>query len=216
MLGVSVQFQPRCCGGPGIRRTGGWTVSWLFLAALAMIWAAFLLPAGRRKASLHRSVEDFERNMELLAETDSHGQGRWIITPRKGMAFIGPRARARTRARERRRRVFVFLLEAIGITFLMGLVPPLRTIWYATAALATLLAIYVWVLLSIRQRSPEVRARQRVQDANVPSQPRPPRQRYVAEGRIARQSFNGLGALGTDDVVNIVVRPAHEAGMARV
>jgi hypothetical protein len=181
-----------------------------------MIWAAFLLPTERRRPSLERSVEDFERNMDLLAETEGQGRGRWIITPRKGVAFVGPRARAHARARERRRQVFVFLLESIGLTFLIGLVPPLRAIWYGTAGLAGLLGVYVWMLMSMKQRSPGVRARRRVQDANVPEQPQPSRHRYVAEGRIARPSFNGLGALGADELVNIVVRPAPKVGVARV
>jgi len=191
-------------------------LSWLFLVALGMIWAAFLLPADRRKASATRTVEDFGRNMELLAETESRGQGRWIITPRKGVPFMGPRARAQARARERRKRVFVFLTESIGLTFLIGLVPPLRVVWYATAALATLLGLYTWMLMSIKERSARTRALRRVEEANVPLRPRPARHRYVSEGGVARPAFNGLGALGADDLVNIVVRPAREVGVARV
>ena len=37
-------------------------------------------------------MKDFERNMNMLAETES--QGRWIVTPRKGTTFVGRRARA--------------------------------------------------------------------------------------------------------------------------
>lgn len=191
-------------------------MSWLFLAALGMIWAAFLLPADRRKASATRTVEDFERNMELLAETEIREQGRWIITPRKGVPFMGPRARAQERARERRKRVFTFLVETIGLTFLIGLVPPLRVAWYATAAFATLLGLYTWMLMSIKERSARARALRRVEEANVPARPRPARHRYVSEGRLARPAFNGLGALGADELVNIVVRPAREVGVARV
>ncbi|MEW6058916.1 MAG: hypothetical protein AB1551_02035, partial [Actinomycetota bacterium] len=123
---------------------------------------------------------------------------------------------AHARARERRRQVLIFLLECIGLTFLIGLVPPLRAMWWGTFAFASLLAVYVWTLLSIKQRSPEVRARRRAQEANVPAKPRPARQRYVSEGRVARPSFNGLGALGADDLAGIVVRPARDVGIARV
>jgi hypothetical protein len=186
------------------------------LAALGMIWAAFLLPSDRRKAS-KRSVEDFERNMELLAETGGHQQGRWIVTPRKGVAFIGPRARAEQRARERRRKVLVFLLDSIGLTFLIGLVPPLHVVWWATAALLALLAAYVWMLLSIKERSPRTRASERIRQVAAPKRARPVPQRYVGESasRTTRPSFNGLVAHGTDDIVDIVVRPAREVG-ARV
>jgi hypothetical protein len=186
------------------------------LAALGMIWAAFLLPSERRKAS-KRSVEDFERNMELLAETDGHQQGRWIITPRKGVAFVGPRERAHQRARERRRKVLAFFLETIGLSFLIGIVPPLHVVWWATAALVALLAIYVWMLLSVRERSRRARASGPVHQATAPKLARPVRQRYVSESasRTARPSFNGLVAHGVDDIANIVVRPAREVG-ARV
>jgi hypothetical protein len=190
-------------------------LSWLLLATLGMIWAAFLLPSDLRKAG-HRSVEDFERNMELLAGTHRAEQGRWIVAPQKGAAFVGSRARAQARARERRRRVFIFLLESIGITFLIGLVPPLRAMWWLTFVFAVLLGVYTWMLMSMKEQSVEARARRRVEDANVPARPRPARQRYVSEGRVARPSFNGLGALGAEDLAGIVVRPARDVGMARV
>jgi hypothetical protein len=123
-------------------------VSWLLLAALGMMWAAFLYPG--RKGSPSNSVKDFERNMDLLADTEQ--QGRWIITPRKGMAFIGPRARAQARARERRRRVLVFLLESIGLTFLIGIVPPLRAMWFGTVLLIVVLGLYAWGLVRMKAR----------------------------------------------------------------
>ena len=78
-------------------------------------------PVGRRRPSPSTTVEDFERRMELLAQAEVHGNaGRWIITPRKGVRFVGSAERKRARARERRKQVFVFLLESIGITFLIG------------------------------------------------------------------------------------------------
>jgi hypothetical protein len=123
-------------------------LSWLLLAALGMMWAAFLYPG--RKGSPSDSVKDFERNMDLLADTEQ--QGRWIITPRKGMAFIGPRARAQARARERRRRVLVFLLESIGLTFLIGIVPPLRAMWLGTVLLTVVLGLYAWGLVRMKGR----------------------------------------------------------------
>jgi len=181
-----------------------------------MIWAAFLLPSERGKASPQRSVEDFGRNMEMLADTEGRGSGRWIVTPRKGVPFLGSRERARARARERRRRVFVFFVESIGLTFLIGLVPPLHAIWYATMLLVGLLGVYVWLLVSLRERSPETQARHRVRDANVPEHARPTRERHVAERHVTRPAFNGLGALGGDESANIVVRPARGVGMAGI
>jgi hypothetical protein len=191
-------------------------MGWLLLAALAMIWAAFLLPTWR--GSAHRSVRDFERGMELLAGTEEHGQGRWIVTPRKGIPFLGSRARARARARERRRRVFVFLVESIGLSFLIGLVPPLRVMWYGTGVLLALLGAYVWLLVSIRHRYRESRVA-RAREVAPPERPRPARRRYAADagGRTARPAFNGLPTFGAEDIGTIVVRPAgRRVGVARV
>ncbi|HEX2424910.1 MAG TPA: hypothetical protein VHM47_03400 [Actinomycetota bacterium] len=150
--------------------------------------------------------------MDLLAETDWSGQGRWIVTPKKGVPLLGPRARAEARARDRRRKVFVFFLETIGLSFMIGLVPPLRPVWYVTAVLATLLGAYVWMLLSMKQRreTPVQRA-----DAvqRVPERPRPVRERYASDaaGR-TRPSLNGLGTFAADEFATIVVHRATELG----
>jgi len=183
-------------------------VSWLLLAALGMIWAAFLLPRERRGGT-RRTVEDFERDMDLLAQTGGHGRGRWIVTPQKGVAFLGPKARAKQRARERRRRVFVVLLEAITATLLIGLVPPLRPMWYVTAILLLLLAAYVWLLLWIKERGPDAQTLERTRLVRVPDAgPSPQPTRYVADAasRRPRPAFNGL-TLDDREGGEIVVRP---------
>ena len=125
-------------------------MGWLLLVALGIIWAAFLVPT--RRTSHSRSIEDFERNMDLLANTEGNGRGRWIVTPRKGVAFVGTRERARERARARRRRVFVFMIESTGIAFLIGLVPPLRAMWLVAGSLMIFLALYTWLLVTLRER----------------------------------------------------------------
>jgi len=166
-------------------------------------------------------MKDFERNMNMLAETES--QGRWIVTPRKGTTFVGRRARSQARARERRRRVLVVLIESLVLTALIGLVPPLRAMWYATAILLVLLGGYVWALLTMKIRSAEARGSARPHEAaaaapaTATARSRPARQRYAADAsnRTARRSFNGLPALG-DDLVNIVVKPAAGVDAARV
>ena len=192
-------------------------MGWLLLAALVVLWAAFLLPSWANPPSkTDRSMKDFERNMDMLAETEA--QGRWIVTPRKGTTFLGRPARAQARARERRRRVLMVLIESIGLTALIGLVPPLRAMWYATAILLVLLGGYVWALLTMKARADArdpVRAREIA--ATAPARPSPARQRYATDagGRTARRSFNGLPAFG-DDLVNIVVKPAAEVDAARI
>ena len=128
-------------------------MQWLLLAVLGIMWTAFLVPIGRKRSDA-RSVEDFERRMELLAQAEVHGtNGRWIVTPRKGVRFLGPRERQQARARARRRRVLVVLLEAIGLALLIGVVPPLRAAWIAAAALGGVLVLYVWMLLVMKARA---------------------------------------------------------------
>ena len=196
-------------------------MGWLLLAALVIMWAAFLIPSWRGSPGTmtDKSMKDFERNMNMLAETES--QGRWIVTPRKGTTFVGRRARAQARARERRRRVLVVLIESLAFTALIGLVPPLRAMWYATAILLVLLGGYVWALVMMRMRTAEARGPARAHEAAAAAPAtaplRPARQRYVADAsnRTARRSFNGLPALG-DELVNIVVKPAAGVDAARV
>ena len=187
----------------------------LVLAMLGAMWAGYLLPA--RRHSPNRSVEDFERNMDLLADTDANGPGRYIITPRKGMAFVGSRERAKERARERRRRVFMVLIESIGLTALIGFAPPLRVMWYATAILLGLLGLYVWMLMSMKASSDAARA-ERFHATEVPERATASPQRYAtdAASRTPRPAFNGLAAMSGDELTAIVVKPARELGVAGV
>ncbi|HEX6208474.1 MAG TPA: hypothetical protein VF058_08980, partial [Actinomycetota bacterium] len=67
--------------------------------------------------------------------------------PRSDERFLGPRDRARSRMLERRRRVLTVLLEGIGLTALIGSVPPLREMWVLSGILVALLGAYVWMLL---------------------------------------------------------------------
>jgi hypothetical protein len=41
----------------------------------------------------------------------------------------------------------------MGLTLLIGVVPPLRVAWFVTAALGGLLLLYVWALLVIKTRA---------------------------------------------------------------
>jgi Flp pilus assembly protein TadB len=195
-------------------------MSWLFLAGLGIIWAVCIFPRARR-ASPATSVEEFERNMDRLAET-GRTHGRWIIAPRKGAQFLGARNRARVRARERRRRVFMVLVEALGLTFLMGLFPPLRPMWFAAAAFAGLLFVYVWMLLAIRRGERHVE-RMREQFAAAVEAPAGAAairagangngnghrlsERHVSNGRgrATRRAYNGLGVVEEEEV-HVVVR----------
>jgi len=151
--------------------------------------------------------------MELLAHAHVNGTtGRWIVTPRKGARFIGDAERRKARLLERRRRILVFLIEAIGATFLIGLVPPFRVFWNLSLAMGVLLGVYVWMLVSIKRRS-AANPRDVARNAQVPKDHAAAfAARYVIEGRNgrAREMFNGLEGLAESDRVHVVVRPASE------
>jgi hypothetical protein len=186
-----------------------------------------MLPGDRRRPSPERSIEGFERDMEVLAETESP-RGRYIVMPKKGTPFLGSRKRQMARARERRRRVFVFLLESIGITFLIGAVPPLRAMWTLTVLLVGLLLAYVFLLISLKAaENPRQRSVHEAVDEVAPNTDgavfgdargyaAAARGRYVAEPNGSpRPAYNGLGLLDEGDRVHVVVRSARELKVAR-
>jgi hypothetical protein len=178
-------------------------LDWLMIGGLGIGFAAFLLPTQRRRSSPHASVEEFERSMGLLAETE-RGTGRWIVAPRKGERFMGHEERIRHRARDRRRRAFLTLLEAIGLTFLIGLFPPLRRMWILTGAMVLVLGGYVCLLVQMKNQE-----RVRAQDADPPEEAEP----VVPP---TRGLYDDLGSLGPGDLVHVVVRPARELQTAGV
>lgn len=116
-------------------------MDWLSVAVLGIIWAAFLVPWPRR-GTTPRTFPDLRENLELQKDA-THQPGRWVLAPKKGGRFVGTRERARLRARERRRRIVVVMLEAIGLTALIGIFPPLRPMLFVTAFLALMLIVYL-------------------------------------------------------------------------
>jgi hypothetical protein len=116
-------------------------MDWLPIAVLGIIWAAFLLPWPRR-GRVSRQFPDLREDVELQKDA-THQPGRWVLAPKKGSRFVGSRERARLRARERRRRIVVVLLEAVVLTALIGIFPPLRPMLFITGILALMLLGYL-------------------------------------------------------------------------
>jgi len=123
---------------------------WLLVAVLGIIWVASLLPLGRFRASSSTSVEEFERSMDLLAETHRRSPGRWVVMPRKGARFTNPRELNRARLRRRRRQILAGLVEATILFFLFGLFPPLHSMLYVALGLLAVLLLYASVLARVR------------------------------------------------------------------
>ena len=119
--------------------------------------------------------------MGLLAEANGTAPGRWVLMPRKGVRFKDPHARRRARSRRRRRQVFMVLLEATGLSLLIGLFPPLRLMLIGTGALAFLLLVYIGLLIMIRAHELERARRARgVHDGGVRPRQRVPSVRIRA------------------------------------
>ena len=189
-------------------------MDWLLLAGLGIIWAAFLLPSRGRRVSPVSSIEEFERDLDLLADTEQEQPGRWVVAPRKGSAFIGSRRREHVRIQQRRRRVFTFLLEASGVTFLIGLFPPLRPMWAFTALAVGLLSLYVWALVHLRQAAEAraVLATHRVQAAAAENGYYAMANGHQSEDDAA---LLDLSAGGEEEVVHVTVRESDRLEAAR-
>jgi hypothetical protein len=123
-------------------------VDWISLVVLGIIWAALLIPTPHRK---RETRVPFTPRSEMEYEEFSH-PGRWILSPKRSARFVGSGPRARMRARERRRRVILVLAEAIGITLLMGVFPPLRPMLFVAGFLFVLLAVFLGASLRVALR----------------------------------------------------------------
>lgn len=127
-------------------------MEWLPAAVLGIIWAAFLVPwPSRRRVVARGTFPELKSDMELRKDA-TQMPGRWVLAPRKGTRFVGPRERARIRARERRRRIVVVLLEAIGLTALIGVFPPLRAMLVLSGVLALVLLGYLVMVVVLVSR----------------------------------------------------------------
>ncbi len=126
-------------------------MDWLLTGSVVIILAAYALPPRLARGRARSSIEEFNYHMGILEQTEKAG-GRWIVAPRKGEAFVGRRERARARARARRRRVFTVLLEALALTLLIGMFPPLRGMWYLSSAVGMMLGVYVLMLISVKRQ----------------------------------------------------------------
>jgi hypothetical protein len=124
-------------------------LGWIFVAALVIIWGIFLLPVGRFGTS-GSSVEEFERSMDLLAETQRRGPGRWVVMPRKGAPIRDFRDLSKARTRRRRRRILAGLAQVSGLFVLMGLFPPLQGMLVPGVVLLGLLLVYMVLLARVQ------------------------------------------------------------------
>jgi hypothetical protein len=177
-------------------------LGWLFMAALVIIWGVFLLPYGGL-AFAGSSVEEFERSMDVLAETHRSGSGRWVVMPRKGAAIKDFRDLSRARIRRRRRQILTGLAEATGLFLLMGVFPPLHAMLMPGLVLLGVLLLYMSLLARVKGAESERARVLAVARARAEAEPQ--------EAPAAAPLASGLPAveldLIADDVHVIVHRP---------
>ena len=73
-------------------------------------------------------------------------------------------------------RVLVFLIESIGLTFLIGLVPPLHAVWALTGIFGLDRLLDAWLLLTIKHRA-AVQPHETSRAARQPARGEDPRDR---------------------------------------
>ena len=166
-------------------------LGWLLFALLGIIWIAFLLP--RKHSSPLGSAKEFEKTLNLLAETNRTVSGRWVLVPPKGRALDGGHSSRRIRARRRRRLLFVLMADGALLTGIMGAFPGLRPMLFGTAALSSLLVLYTGFLAAIAAHE-RAEARRRRARALLERSPRV-MSRYTA---LPRRNGNGHHALGAN------------------
>jgi hypothetical protein len=168
-------------------------LGWLLFALLGIIWIAFLLP--RKHSSPLGSAKEFERTLNLLAETNRTASGRWVLVPPKGRVLDGGQASRRIRARRRRRLLFVLMADGALLTGIMGAFPGLRPMLFGTAALSSLLLLYTGLLAAIAAHE-RAEARRRRARSLLEQRPRVMGRYTAIPARHGNGSRNALGGNG--------------------
>ena len=192
-------------------------MEWLLLAALGIMWAAFLVPSGAGRSEAHRSI-DFERRMELLANAEVHGTtGRWIVTRARGFGSSAPTSGTAHVPANAGGGSSSSCWRRSCLTFLIGLVPPLRPMWSAPPRWERSDPLRVAALLSaIKARARPAPSRPRDRQRALAAAPSASRRRGpTADARHDRRS-TGWTASATGEPVHVVVRTARPASEPRV
>jgi hypothetical protein len=191
-------------------------LGWIFVAGLVIIWGIFLLPVGRFGAS-GSSVEEFERSMDLLAETQRRGPGRWVVMPRKGAPIRDFRDLSKARIRRRRRRILAGLAEVSGLFILMGLFPPLHAMLVPGVVLLGLLFGYTVLLARVKAVESErarAAAARRARAAEAEPEPVAALRAAAPEPALAAVAAPAIDDLAfIEDDCHVIVRRSDEIDM---
>ena len=143
----------------------------MVLLVLAVIWGAVLVPPALRARSESRpadSIGNFRRQLSVLRRT-----GPSVVTPAHALRVpryaaepvpmatlarprpYSPESARRARTLKRRRDVFHILLAAMGVTLVLGLLPPFRAVLGLHVLCDVLFVGYVALLIQARNAAAE-------------------------------------------------------------
>lgn len=128
----------------------------MLVLVLAGVWALVLVPPAlraRNEGKSGDSIHSFDRQLAVLGRTGGFSSGMRsapALSMRLPGAPLAVRSGLSSAARQRRRDILVGLLAAMGATFVLGLLPPLRILWTFNVLIDLVFAGYVYLLLQRR------------------------------------------------------------------
>lgn len=137
----------------------------MVILILAVVWAVFLIPQAlraRAESSPADSIGAFRRQLSVLERTGpapTRSVARFPASPAVPNPYAVARPSAavlnRSQARKRRRDILCGLLAAMGGSFVLGLIPPLRVMLSLHVLLDLLFIGYIALLIRARNAAME-------------------------------------------------------------
>jgi hypothetical protein len=150
-------------------------VSQVVLLILAVVWAIFLVPQVLRARATRTgdSVGAFAQQLSILGRTSPAGSPHLMRPLPMGPVHdddddLGPSRMTLGEARKRRKEVIRALLIAMAVTFVLGLLPPLRKLLLLNLLLDAAFVAYLVLLYRAQSATADRHARTRRLRAPAP------------------------------------------------
>jgi hypothetical protein len=150
-------------------------VSQVVLLILAVVWAIFLVPQVLRARATRTgdSVGAFAQQLSILGRTSPAGSPHLMrplpmVPGHDDDDDLGPSRMTLNEARKRRKEVIRALLIAMAVTFVLGLLPPLRKLLMLNLLLDAVFVAYLVLLYRAQSATADRHARTRRLRAPAP------------------------------------------------
>ena len=146
----------------------------MVLLILAVVWAIFLVPQVLRARATRTgdSVGAFAQQLSILGRTSPAGSPHLMRPLPMGPVHddddLGPSRMTLDEARKRRKEVIRALLIAMAVTFVLGLLPPLRKLLVLNLLLDAAFVAYLVLLYRAQSATADRHARTRRLRAPAP------------------------------------------------